>query len=85
MSDEIRDLARNCPSEYPINVDGWENNEGVKALSQALVDAGYSYLSLAVLGGKAWTRRIRDGESLGTLYAEAAQHGWSWNKVSGDE
>lgn len=85
MSDGIMDLARDCPREYPIKFDDWKDNESIRALSQSLADAGYSYLSLAVLGGKAWPRRIRDGESLGTLDAEAARPGWSWNKVSGDE
>lgn len=85
MSERIMDLARDCPREYPVKFDEWEDNESVRVLSQSLADAGYIYLSHAVLGGKAWPRRICDGESLTTLDEWASHPGWSWNKATGDE
>ena len=80
----IKEIAAKVPSEYPMEgLDAWDNLESVKALSAACIESGYPALGKAVVGGKAWGRRIAnayDAESLRLLEEYAAEPGWSWNK-----
>jgi hypothetical protein len=77
--DSIVMLARKCPRGYPSTFE----LRGVKAfddLSVALAEAGFPFLSKAVLCGIAWSRKIAEGHSLQDEEDHASSSGWSWNR-----
>jgi putative transcriptional regulator len=55
----LRELARQCPTEYPPEEDGWRNHPAVQTLSATLKNLGFKGLAVATLVGKGWPARIR--------------------------
>jgi hypothetical protein len=82
---ELQNLANLCPLKYPLHIDKWEHLSSVIALSAACRDAGYPHLAKAVLGGKAWSRKIanaNDEQDVCALEEFASGPAWSWNKIN---
>lgn len=80
---ELQKLANLCPLEYPLHIDKWEHLASVIALSVACDEAGYPHLAKAVLGGKAWPRKIAnaiDEQDMRAYEEYASLPAWSWNK-----